>query len=288
MEFLFESAPGRAGCRKQEMPAGETIIRHVHRERIVGVLYGPVAILMMALDPLGFAGFVSGTDRRQPIVGRFIATAKTQEAIILGTETERREAVGRVNRLHSRVHGTLARRIGDLPAGTPYDANDPELQLWVTACLFSAARIVYERFIGRLSADEYDALWWDYLDLAVMLGYPRERGPQSYSACRQYLQWHVDNACLSDQQRDLALTASLRIPARRRFMPLLTVFRCAVTGLLPAQLRELYGLRWTLVHAAAFELLRAAVRGVHAVAPAQAMHGTIADRIEQYHRRRQA
>jgi uncharacterized protein (DUF2236 family) len=265
--------------------AADAMIRRVHRERIVGVLYGPVAVLTMALDPVGFAGFVSGTDDHQPLVGRFIATARTQEAIILGTEDQAREAIDRVKHLHSNVRGTLVRQVGDVPAGTPYDANDPDLQLWVIVCLFSAAQAVYERFIRPLTDDERNALWQEYLDLAALLGYPPHLAPRSYSACRQYLQQRIDTARLSDEQRELAINAGLRIPVRRRFRPLLAVVQCTVTGLLPARLRGLYGLRWTPVTAIAFDLLVAATRGLHAVTPERIMHGEIASRIAEYHQR---
>ena len=40
-----------------------------------------------------------------------------------------------VQRVHERVHGTLAESAGPFPAGTPYRADDPALMLWVHATL---------------------------------------------------------------------------------------------------------------------------------------------------------
>jgi uncharacterized protein (DUF2236 family) len=251
--------------------AADAVIRQVHRERVVGVLYGPVAVMIMALDPVGFAGFVSGTDHGQPLVSRFVATAHTQEAIILGTQQEALKAIARVRQLHSRVP----------------EANDPDLQLLVITCLFSAAQTVFERCIRRLTDGDRDALWQDYLDLAAMLGYPRHLAPANYAAAREYLDQRIQNGRLSDEQRELAIRASLQIPVRRRFRPLLAVVQCAVIGLLPARLRELYGLRWTPTRRSLFHLLIFATHALHAVMPVSVMHGAIADRLAEHDRRRQ-
>src|SRR3954454_3381560 len=42
-------------------PAGESMLRRVHGERAVGLLYGQRALLMQATDPLAFTGLIGST-----------------------------------------------------------------------------------------------------------------------------------------------------------------------------------------------------------------------------------
>src|SRR4051794_41760875 len=42
-------------------PAGESVLRRVHGERAVGLLYGQRALLMQATDPLAFTGLIGST-----------------------------------------------------------------------------------------------------------------------------------------------------------------------------------------------------------------------------------
>jgi uncharacterized protein (DUF2236 family) len=63
--------------------------------------------------------------------------------------------------------------------------------------------------------------------------------------------------------------------------------QCAVTGLLPARLRELYGLRWPPPKQYLVHLLIFATHALHAVMPLSVMHGRIANRLAEHDRRRQ-
>lgn len=52
--------------------------------------------------------------------------------------------------VHRRVRGRLPSATRAFPAGTPYDAHDPELALWVHASLVGSALLAYESFVAPL------------------------------------------------------------------------------------------------------------------------------------------
>ena len=53
--------------------------------------------------------------------------------------------------VHGRVRGLLPAAVGRFPAGTPYDAMDSELRLWVHVTLIDTGLVVYQRFVTPLS-----------------------------------------------------------------------------------------------------------------------------------------
>src|SRR2546429_8114670 len=110
----------------------ESVSWHVHRE--VTVLFGGArAVLMQAAHPLVIAGArETGFYERNPWK-RLQRTLMLTYAITFGTKAEARAAAGKINEVHARVKGV------DPETGLPYDALDPQLLLWVHACLVESA-----------------------------------------------------------------------------------------------------------------------------------------------------
>jgi uncharacterized protein (DUF2236 family) len=70
-------------------------------------------------------------------------------ALVFGDLGMARAAVRRMDTVYARVRGPP----GDarFPAGTPYDAMDPELRRWIHATLIDTTLVVYQRFVAPLS-----------------------------------------------------------------------------------------------------------------------------------------
>ena len=243
-------------------PRGESVLRRVHRTRIVGVLYGQRALLMQAADPLAFAGLMNSTSGLDAPFARLAHTAKTMEAIFFGSRQQADRELERVRRLHSRVHGALDRPAGLHPAGSPYRADAPELLLWVLACLADSAQAAYERFVRRLDGDERERFWSDYLLLGELFGLPAEAAPADYAAYRSYIdrrlrgpELHVTPAAREIGRR---VAFELPLPAHRR--PALLIVNFLVQGLLPPRVRDLYGIAWGPEREAAFDGVAANLR----------------------------
>jgi ER-bound oxygenase mpaB/B'/Rubber oxygenase, catalytic domain len=72
----------------------------------------------------------------------------------------------------ARVRGVLREAVGRFPAGTSYDAMDPELSLWVHATLIDTSLVVYQRFVTPLTYAQEAEYWADSCAVAQLLGIP--------------------------------------------------------------------------------------------------------------------
>src|SRR5690349_11029414 len=131
----------------------ESMIRRIHGERAVA-LSGPRALLMMAAHPVAFEGFFMATGALEDPYERLRRTAMVMDAIAWGGVEEARRRTRHVRAMHRRARGVLPRDAGRFPAGTPWAADDPELLLWILACLADSAVLVYERYVDRLTPEQ--------------------------------------------------------------------------------------------------------------------------------------
>ena len=116
----------QAGMSREEgyFPRG-SILRQVHRERAVGLLYGQRA-LGIGTSPRSTS---SGT-RRLPgrstnPFRRLSHTGKAFETIFFGTRAEADHVLAYVERMHDKVEGELPEAARPYAAGTPCSAFAP-------------------------------------------------------------------------------------------------------------------------------------------------------------------
>src|SRR5215467_1801541 len=107
-----------------------SVFWRVNRELASG-LAGPRAVLMQIAHPLVAAGVAEHSQFRQHRFARLYRTSMAAAAITFGSREFALRAIRSINRRHERVHGKLRAQAGVFPPGTAYDANDPELKLWV-------------------------------------------------------------------------------------------------------------------------------------------------------------
>ena len=223
----------------------ESMIRIVHREQIVS-LSGPRALLMQAAHPLAFAGFFAHTGALDEPYERLARTAAVLGTILFGERAEAQRATRRVRAVHRHVRGELAAAAGRWPAGTPYAADDPELLLWILACLVDSGLCVYERCVRVLSRDERDAYWRDFRLVGRLFGLRVRDMPASIDGLDEYMAAMLDGGDLlvTARARELGVRIVLRPPVPVVARPLLELANFITVGLLPASLRRQYGLWW--------------------------------------------
>ena len=107
---------------------------------------------MMAAHPVAFEGFFMATGSLDDPYKRLRRTAEVMDAIAWRSRAEADRRTRRVRAMHAKARGTLPRAAGPFPAGTPWAADDPELLLWIVACLVDSAVLVYERYVTGLTA----------------------------------------------------------------------------------------------------------------------------------------
>jgi uncharacterized protein (DUF2236 family) len=223
----------------------DSMLRRVHRERAVA-LSAPRAMLMQAAHPVAFAGFFRHTGSLDEPYQRLARTAEVMDTIAFGSRDRADRMTRRVRAMHRRVRGELREPAGRFPAGTPYAADDPELLLWILACLVDSALLVFQRYVAPLGRDERDAYWQDYKTIGHLFGLRDEEMPGAIEDFDRYMADMLDGDVLhvSGEARRLAVQIVMNPPVPLAALPLLKGANVATVGLLPAPLRRAYGFSW--------------------------------------------
>jgi uncharacterized protein (DUF2236 family) len=244
-------------------PAGESVLRRVHGERAVGLLYGQRALLMQATDPVAFTGLLGSTNGLAAPFERLVRTAKIMESVYFGSCDEADRVTARVRGMHARVRGAIDRPAGPHAAGTPYAADRPDMLLWILACLADSALAVYRAFVAPLADPaQRERFWQDYLLVGELFGLPRAEAPAGYDAFRDYMRARMCSGELfvTDEARALGRRVAFQLPLPARRRPALPAVNLAVVGTLPPRVRRLYEIAWTPAHEAAFQALARGTR----------------------------
>jgi uncharacterized protein (DUF2236 family) len=234
----------------------ESLLREVVGHRLTG-LSGPRALLVMAAHPVAFAGFFAHTGALDDPYARLQRTARVLDAIAFGTKEAADEATRRVRAIHRRIRG-------ELPDGTIYRADDPELLLWILAAMAESALVVYPRYVRSLSDGERDALWRDYRIVGRRFGLRERDMPRDVDAFDDYMagMYASGDLVVTDDARELAREIVMRPPVPLYLRPLRELVNQITVGLLPATLRRQYGFSWDPLRATVHRGGAVYVRGV--------------------------
>ena len=227
----------------------------VHRE--VTVLFGGArALLMQAAHPLVVAGATqTGMYDRNPW-RRLQRTLFLTYSLTFGTKADAHAAADRINGVHARIHGI------DPVTGLRYDALDPQLLLYVHACLVESALLFEQLTVGRLDTSSRQRFHEEQMLAAELCLVPRDLIPPTVRALRAWL-------------ADVASTGILRVtdgathvarlfldpPREAQWRPVLAGVARMAFGTLPRPLQRAYGVPTSLSRrallGAAFGLTRA-------------------------------
>jgi len=212
----------------------DSVSWRVHRE--VTVLFGGArAVLMQAAHPLVIAGArETGFYERNPW-RRLQRTLVLTYTITFGSKAEADAAAERINDVHARVKGI------DTETGLPYDGLDPDLLLYVHACLIESA-LVFERLtVGGLDAAGRQRFHEEQMLAAEMVGIPREAIPPTVPELRAYLQGVYDSGIPRVGEAARRVAALFHDPpGEAEWRPVLIGVSKLAFGTLPPELRRLY------------------------------------------------
>jgi uncharacterized protein (DUF2236 family) len=234
-------------------PCGRSILRTVHEEKAVGLLYGQRALCVGAIKPLNYVGTSEHTANKRTPFRRLAHTGAMFETVFFGTCAEADRVLAAVDHMHERVIGALPEDAGPhYPAGTLYSALDPQLMLWTVAVIADSAQWFYERLVRPLSDNEREALWQEYIRFGELFKLPRAVVPATYA---DYRSWYAkqlagEDLHLTEEARYMGHASAFEIPMPSRNQPAKRVHDLLMLGSLPPRVRELYGLRYTSAHAA--------------------------------------
>lgn len=237
----------------------DSVSWRVHRETTV-LFGGARALLMHAAHPLVVAGArETGFYERDPW-RRLERTLHLTYAITFGTRAEAEAAAARINEVHRHVRGI------DPVTGRAYDAFDPDLLLWVHACLVDSAMLFERHTVGRLTDEERQRFHEEQMAAAELLGLSRAHVPPTVPQLRAYIDDVVagDQLMLTDGSRRVA-NLFRSPPEEAMWRPVLRLVSWWAFGSLPPRLRRWYGVRWDPAREAA---LRATLGGLRLARPA--------------------
>jgi uncharacterized protein (DUF2236 family) len=260
-------------------PPGRSILRHIHSQRAVGLLFGQRALMVGALNPLNFVGTIEHTRARETPFARLAHTGMAFESIFFGSRAEADRVLAWVHGLHEDVRGQLAEDAGMIPSGTPYAAFDPSLMLWTVAVIADSALVFYELLVGNLRDDERDAAWREYVRFGELFGMPPDVAPASHSEFRDYWKRTLagDAVHLTDAAREIGYATAFEIPLPGIYAPAKQIHDLVMLGSLPPRVRELYGLGWTPAHTVAFRAAVTAMRRSRPLIPRAIREGSNAE-----------
>ncbi len=181
----FDDDPGLFG------PGSATWEVHRDASMMIG---GLRALLLQTLHPPTMAGVAEHSNYRTDPLGRLHRTGSFVGTTTFGTTEEADDAIRIVRRVHTRVKGTMA-------DGTPYDAADPHLILWVHCTEVDSFLRARERYgAQRLSADAPDRYVHEMAVVAERLG--ANDAPRSRAELRATLERFRPELAVGRQARE--------------------------------------------------------------------------------------
>jgi len=236
----------------------DSVSWQVHRE--VTVLFGGArAVLMQAAHPLVIAGArETGFYERNPW-RRLQRTLMLTYTITFGTKAQAEAAAERINEVHARVKGT------DPVTGQPYDGLDPELLLYVHACLVESALLFEALTVRRLDDRGRQRFHDEQMLAAEMVRIPREAIPPTVLELRAHLRDVYRSGILRSTDAALRVAALFHDPPREaQWRPVLKGVSRLAFGTLPPEIRRVYDIE---VGPARREALRASFAATRLLRP---------------------
>ncbi len=268
-----------------------SVLRRVHSERAVGLLYGQRALAIGAIAPLNFVGTRLHTRAPEKPFARLARTGKMFETIFFGSRDEADAVLRVVHGMHEAVRGELPGDAGPAPAGTPYSAFDPELMLWTVAVIAESAKTFHELFVGALEPSELDELWADYVRFGELFGMPAQVAPGSWAEFEEYFEARLSSpeSHLTEEARETGLSILFGIPVPSLNAPAMRLHNVVMLGALPRRVRSMYRLRCSPADALAFRIAVTGLRAPRPLAPAFLRRGRntrFFDQVAETERRR--
>jgi len=247
----------------------------VHRE--IALLLGwSRAILLQLAHPLVARGVGDHSTFRQDRFGRWRRLYRTLSAMLamtFGPPAETARAIAGVNAIHDRVNGRLPDAAGTFPAGQSYSAHDPALLTWVHATCVESFLMAYELSVAPLTPGERDRYCEEASWIEPMLGIPIGSLPRTMADLHTYMaqMYASGDIAVSDVARQLAHDV-IAPPVPWPLRPAIWVLQLPAVGLLPASIRESYGLSWSPRKERALRASMRVVRTVVRFAPGIVRH----------------
>jgi len=235
----------------------------------IALLLGPANVIMQLARPgVGYgvlkSRVESGRVDLHPI--KRARTTFTYLAVAMAGSDAQKAAFRRaVNRAHAEVYSTA-----DSPV--EYNAFDPDLQLWVAACLYKGGVDFYRTFVGEMDKQDAERHYRDGMVLGTTLQVPAEMWPPDRAAFDRYWQQQLDKVHIDETVRDylypiaVGRVRAVALPESLRRLPE-SLALLITTGFLPQRFRDEMRFSWDPDKQRRFDRLIAVLRTVNNLMP---------------------
>jgi uncharacterized protein (DUF2236 family) len=229
------------------------------------------ALLLQVSHPTVGAGVSEHSDFKADPWGRLFRTLDYSYSMVYGGPELASEIGRRVFELHKGIKGVK-------PDGERYHALEPEAYAWVHATLAQSIVDGNLRFGLNMPLRDIERFWSEWRELGRLVGVQTQELPEDWAGFRTYFERMVSER-LEETEAVQDVLFTLTRPARPP-LPLLTdatwkvarlpmgrLLSLATIGLLPARLRERFGVSWSRAQDLELRALGAASRSATPVMP---------------------
>lgn len=219
------------------LPRGSVAWR-VHGDVTTMMVGGISGLLLEMLHPAALAGVWDHSNFRRDMLGRLRRTARFIAQTTYAERGEAEAAIGRVNRIHAQVKGTL-------PDGSEYRANDPHLLSWIHVAGSTSFLNAWIRFAEPVMTQRnQNAYFAEVADVARRLG--ADRVPETRAEADALVEAYRGELRSSERSREVANIILNPPAAGLRAIPVQKVMNQAAIDLLPRWARNMHGLNGSL------------------------------------------
>jgi uncharacterized protein (DUF2236 family) len=204
-------------------------------------------------------------------VGRFHRTFNIMFTIVFGTTEQALAAARRLHSRHACISGTLPSAAGTFAASSRYEANDVAALRWVHATLIDTALVAHQLICQPLSMEEREHYWAEARLFAAFFGIPQHVLPQSWTdfAADTERMWRSDVLSVGDEARAIA---GAILSGAGTWLPIPSWYRALTARLLPARLRQEFGLAYGELEQRKTERALTVLRQLYPWLPGQLRH----------------
>lgn len=243
---------------------------HIDKQAAIFLGAGRALLLQLA-HPWVAAAIAQHSRVLADPIGRFHGTFNLMFTMVFGTTEQALAAARRLHRRHAHIGGKLAEAAGSFAAGSRYRANDLAALGWVHATLIDTALVAHELVHPPLSAEDRERYWGEARVFAAFFGIPPDTLPLSWVDFVGYNHnmWRSDVLTVSDEARKIA--GAVLSGAGARF-PIPSWYRAMTARLLPARLRDDFGLPYGVAESRRTDRVLAVIRRVYPRMPNYLRH----------------
>jgi uncharacterized protein (DUF2236 family) len=220
----------------------QSAIWRIDREAAIFLGAGRALLLQLA-HPWVAAAIEQHSQTFTDPIGRFHRTFGIIFNMVFGRLDDSLAVARQLHRRHATITGTLSSAAGPFPAGSVYFANSLPALRWVWATLVDTALLAYRLTLPSPSEHLRDGYYADSRLFAALFGIPQVHLPPN---------WQSFSAYFEDMMRSdiLTVTAAARSIGHRLLagsdlcLPLPQSYKTLTAGLLPAALRDGFGLQY--------------------------------------------